>query len=86
MADQFLSTQPNINSSAQGALVVTPHNTTALSSRIRGLTINVAGTVSFIGWDDTTYTTDTLPVGTYAIFATHIRATGTTATGLTGWL
>ena len=85
MADQFLSTQPNINSGAQGALVVTPHNTTALTQRIRALTINVAGTVSFIGWDGVTYTTDTLPIGTHPLLATHIRSTGTTATGLTGW-
>lgn len=85
MADQFLSTQPGIESGAQGALVVTPHNTTALTQRIRALTINVAGTVSFIGWDGATYTTDTLPVGTYPLLATHIRSTGTSATGLTGW-
>ena len=86
MADQFLSTQPGIESSAQGALVVTPHNTTALTQRIRALTISVAGTLSLIGWDGVTYTTDSLPSGTYSLFATHIRATGTTATGLTGWL
>jgi len=33
-----------------------------------------------------TYTTGPLPVGTYPMLARRIRATGTTATGLTGWI
>ena len=70
---------------ANGAQVVTPHDSNALTRPIRMLTINVGGTVSYIGWDGTTYTTDTLPPGSYPMFATHIRSTGTTATGLTGW-
>jgi hypothetical protein len=79
---------PNVTSvsPAVGAIVVTPSNSADLSLPIRALTINVAGTVSFIGPDGATYTTDTLPAGTYSIAATRIRSTGTTATGLTGWV
>ena len=83
----FTLTQPGIESSAVGALAVTPSNSTDLSSPIRAITIGGdAGTVSFIGWDGVTYTTGSLPAGTYPIFATRIRSTGTTATSITGWI
>jgi hypothetical protein len=82
----FTLTEPGIESAALGALVVTPNNDTDLTFRIRAITIGgTPGTVSYIGWDGVTYTTDTLPAGTYIMFATRIRATGTTATAITGW-
>ena len=46
----------------------------------------VAGAIVYDGWDGVTYTTGSLPVGTYPICAKRVRATGTTATVLTGWL
>ncbi len=83
----FTLTQPGIESSALGAFAVTPSDGSPLSSRVRAITIGgTAGTVSFIGWDGVTYTTGSLPSGSYPLFATHIRATGTTATGITGWI
>lgn len=81
MLNILSSTAPAI-----GGFVVTPNDSVDLEQPIRALTINVAGTVSFIGTDGLTNTTDTLPAGTYALFATRIRSTGTTATGLTGWV
>jgi N-acetylglutamate synthase/N-acetylornithine aminotransferase len=71
---------------AAGAIAVTPHNTNALSSRIRAITINAGGTVAFTGWDGVDYATAALPAGTYPLYATHIKATGTSATGITGWI
>lgn len=73
-------------SGATGAIAVTPSDSTNLSQNVRAVTINASGTLSFIGWDGVTYTTGTLPAGTYALLATRIRATGTTATGITGWI
>lgn len=46
----------------------------------------VGGTLSYIGLDGVTYTTAALPVGRHDMTATRIRATGTTATGITGWV
>lgn len=73
-------------SGASGSINITPADGTNLSSDIRAVTINVAGTLSFVGWDGVTYNTGPLPVGTYPILARRIRATGTTATGITGWI
>ena len=73
-------------SGASGSIVVTPSDSTNLSSDVRAITINVAGTVSYTGWDGVIYNTGPLPVGTYAVLARRIRATGTTATGITGWI
>lgn len=71
---------------AIGALAVTPSDSVDLARRIRAVTIGIAGgTISYVGWDGVTYTTGPLPVGTYPMLALRIRATGTTATGLTGW-
>lgn len=87
MSDQFATMSPTITGPATGAIVVTPDNSTDLSSPVRAVTINVGGTLSFISSrDGQTYTTNTLPVGTYTLFASRIRATGTTATGITGWV
>ena len=76
---------PNLNAPANGAFAVTPSDSTEFSQPIRQLTVNVAGTVSFHSMDGVVQTTGTLPVGNYSFYARRIRATGTTATGLTGW-
>lgn len=80
------STAITVTGPAYGAFAITPNDSTDLSDPIRQITINVSGTVSFVSSiDGQTYTTDTLPVGSYPLFARRIRATGTTATGITGW-
>lgn len=76
------STEP-----AAGAFAITPNDGADLTQRIRCLTIGTAGgAVSYVGWDGTTYTTGPLPIGSYPLYAKRIRSTGTTATGLTGWV
>lgn len=75
------------NSSATGAFSITPSDSTDLSSPIRQVTINAPGTISFVSsYDSQTYTTDELPAGSYPLLASRIRATDTTATGITGWM
>ena len=78
-------TNRGISAPAQGAVAITPSDTTNLDYPIRQLTINVAGTVSFIAHNGTTYTTGTLPAGSYPVEAIRIMSTNTTATGITGW-
>lgn len=75
-----------LDSPALGALPVIPSDTLPLAQRIRALTLNGPGTLSFVTWDGAVSTTGPLPSGTYALCATHVRATGTTATGITGWI
>jgi hypothetical protein len=82
----FDSYTPGLDSPALGALAVTPSDTLPLAQRVRALTLNGAGTLSVIGWDGAVSTTGPLPAGTYALCATHVRASGTTATGITGWI
>jgi hypothetical protein len=79
--------QPGIESGALGAYAITPNDDTDLTDDIRAITIGgTAGTVSYIGWNGVTYTTGTLPQGSYPMLARRIRATGTTATSITGWV
>ena len=87
MAETFTNSMPALMQPAVGALAITPSDTVALTTKIRQLTVGTAaGVVVYVGWDGATYTTGSLPVGTYPMYATFIKATGTTATGLTGWI
>ena len=65
---------------------ITPADGSDLTDDIRAVTLNVGGTLSFVAWDGATYTTAALPAGTYPVQARRIRSTGTTATGITGWV
>lgn len=82
--------QPNLvvqTSPARGSIVITPNDGTDLSFAVRQVTIGTAG--GTITWRDVTgqtWATGPLPVGTYPMSAHRVLATGTTATGLTGWL
>ena len=78
--------QKLITAPALGSFVITPSDVTVLTTNIRSITINVAGTISWLGWDNVVNTTAILPVGSYPMAAQRINATGTTATGLTGWV
>ena len=75
-----------VSGPAVGSLAITPNNTDDMTSVIRAITINGAGTVSWVSIDGVTYSTGPLPAGTYPMRATRIRANGTTATGITGWV
>lgn len=86
MSDPFKHHSSGLESPALGALAVTPSDSTDLATAIRAVTLGGGGTLSFVGVDGVTYTTGALPAGTYALRATRIRATGTTATDITGWI
>ncbi len=73
------------NGPAIGAFAITPANAD-LPRPCRALTVGTAaGVVVYRGWDGITYTTASLPVGTYPICFDRILP-ATTATGLTGWV
>lgn len=88
MSDPFATHEPSDTSPGIGSYAVTPSDSEDLTQSIRAITIGgTAGTVSYISSrDGQTYATASLPVGTYAVFASRIRSTGTTATDITGWV
>lgn len=71
---------------ALSSFPITPADGTDLETDIRAITLNAGGTLSWVSTDNTVQTTAALPPGTYPLLARRIRATGTTATGLTGWV
>lgn len=85
--DRFRYNSTGVESPALGAYDITPSNSVDLMETVRAITIGTAaGTLSFVGRDGRTYTSGPLPLGTYPLFARRVLATGTTATGLTGWV
>lgn len=72
----------NINPATQ-AISVTPANTD-LPFVTRLITIGVSGTIAFLGVDNQTYETGTLPIGSYPISAKRILP-ASTAGDITGW-
>lgn len=86
MAVDYTLSEPTLISGANGSLAITPSDGADLATRIRAITIGGdAGTIAWVGWDGASNTTNSLPVGTHVMLARRILATGTTATGLTGW-
>ena len=86
MARPFSSYDAGAVGPAIRAFAITPADGSDLTDDIRAVTLNGGGTLSYVGWDGATYTTAALPAGTYPVQARRIRATGTTATGITGWV
>lgn len=82
----FLDMPPTIDMIAVGAFVITPHASDMLPRPIRQITIAVQGTLAYINWAGELQQTADLPPGNYAIQAKAVRVSGTTATGLTGWV
>lgn len=86
MGSPFENNTPTNLGPAMGAIAVTPSDTVDLSTFIRAVTLNAGGTLSYKDWRGITMTTNALPAGTYSLFASRIMSTGTTATGITGWI
>lgn len=76
----------NLTPPAYRAFSITPSDSTDLSIDIRAVTIGTSGILSYINPEGAICTTADLPVGTYPLFARRIRATGTTASQITGWV
>lgn len=88
MSDPFKNHSFGSAGPALGALAITPSDSTDLSQAVRSITIGTnAGVIKYISSrDGQTYTTGPLPVGMHPICARRVLSTGTTATGLTGWI
>lgn len=86
MSNPFDTHEAGLNSSALGSVAITPSDSADLEKNIRAVTLGASGTLAWVNWQGETQATGTLPSGTYALMAKRILATGTTATGLTGWI
>lgn len=88
MYKPFETNVPGVESPAIGAFAIVPADGADLISEIRAITIGqAAGTLAFISSrDGQAYATGPLPLGTYAVFASRVLASGTSASGLTGWI
>ena len=86
MADPFTLAGANTNGPSFGPIAITPDDDADLASPVRMLTIGEAGVISIVGWDGETYTSASLPAGSYPVFARRVRSTDTTATNITGWI
>ena len=86
MPDRFTNQARGANASAEASFVITPSDTVDLPEAIRQITLSGAGTLRWTGRDGVVNVTGVLPAGSYPIAARRLHATGTTATGLTGWV
>jgi hypothetical protein len=69
----------------RGAVAITPSDTNELIEVVRGLRVDVAGTVTFICADGTgPFTINVAAGGEVMFWIRQVKATGTTATGLLG--
>ena len=85
--DRFKDKGVQATAPAQGSFAITPADGADLALAVRQITIGTAGgTIAWQGVDGVTQNTGPLPVGTYPIAAHRVLSTGTTATGLTGWV
>lgn len=85
MADDFETHQPSLTAPAGAAQAITPHNTTPLSHVTRAIYVGGTGDLRITLVSGDTVTLTGVQGGTaYPLRATHVLATGTTATGLVG--
>lgn len=75
-----------VNGPAVESIAISPSDNADLVTAIRAVTINSPGTISWVNWQGRICMTNNLPVGTYTMCAVRIRATGTTARDITGWV
>ncbi|MEM7740076.1 MAG: hypothetical protein AAF225_04685 [Pseudomonadota bacterium] len=81
----FSNHQPGLESPPSRGMAISPNDGSDLSYAIRGLMVTGAGDVSVVTTGGDTVTLPGLVPGVqYAILATRVLATATTATGIVG--
>jgi len=79
------SYQSGLSSPPSRGVTVTPNDGSDLAFSIRGLMVSTAGDVALVTTGGDTVTLPALQPGVqYAVLATRVRATGTSATGIVG--
>lgn len=86
MPDRFATLARGVSAPAVGSFAIMPSDAADLAQPVRAVTISAPGVLAWHDADGVAQITGTLPQGTYPMFCRRILATGTTATGLTGWV
>lgn len=84
MTDYFQSSADSVSSPSRRALAVTPHDTSPLTDIPKALYVGTGGNIAMRGVDGTAdQVWKNVPAGAVLPFrASHVRATGTTATDI----
>ena len=82
----FSGHSPNFNSAAISSFPITTSDSADLATPVRMVTVSGSGTIAWRNWNGIAQSTGVLPPGSYPMMARRILSTGTTATGLTGWV
>ncbi|SOB97760.1 hypothetical protein SAMN05877809_10231 [Rhodobacter sp. JA431] len=88
MTDPFKAQEVSLEGPSLGAGAITPNDTVDLARPVRAVTIGTTGgTLRYThARTGEICTTGPLPLGQHSVWARRIWATGTSATGLTGWV
>lgn len=82
--DRFENAVESLLSSSELYFAVTPSDGSDLAYVTKGVTLAVGGDLCVVRLDDEEVTL-TLPAGKHNLRCKRIKATGTTATGITAW-
>lgn len=84
--DWFEPSDHNLSAPARRAFAITPDNTNEIDPLPKAVRFNTAGTVALRAVDSAADVSLTVAAGeVLALRVSHIRATGTTATGIVGF-
>lgn len=85
MSDDFKTNQPGLESPAEAGTALAPSDSAALAKATRAIYVGGGGNlrVTLVNGDTITLA-GVLPGMIYPLRISHVRATGTTATGLVG--
>ncbi|OAM78577.1 spike base protein, RCAP_Rcc01079 family [Devosia elaeis] len=85
MADRYSNREPSMEGPAVHAFSIVPHDTNALPETTRAIYVGGFGALRLVLASGTEITFANLPAGTaLPVRATHVRATGTSATDIVG--
>lgn len=85
MADRYANRETSMEGAAIHAFSVVPHDSNPLSETTRALYVGGFGTIRLVLASGVEVTFTNIPAGTaLPVRATHVRATGTSATDIVG--
>jgi len=85
MADNFATHNPGLDSPAEDAFAITPHDTNDLAQVTRGIYVGGAGDLTVVTKGGTTVLFSAVPAGVVLpVRAAKVKSTGTAATSLVG--
>ena len=75
-----------VTAGAIGSIPIVPSDEYDLEYEVRAITVSGSGRIAWHDYDDNYWITGVLPAGTYPMFVKRVLVSGTTATGMAGWV